>query len=36
MSFVQTESPTVPVVLPNGQVLNAEIAENVRFGLMFR
>lgn len=36
MSFVQTEAPTVPVVLPGGQVLKAEIAENLRVGLMFR
>ena len=36
MSFVQTEAPTIPVVLPNGKVLKAEIAANLRVGLMFR
>jgi len=36
MSFVQVESPTVPVILPGGKVLLAEIAENLRVGLMFR
>lgn len=34
--IVQTEAPTIPVVLPSGKVLKAEIAENLLVGLMFR